>query len=224
MAHVNYIFFLQSAPKSSPLTFGIDGDASSNQWEVSQNAADESSTLTCTPDCPQQEYVEEENDYNDEANNVDNNDNNSNDNNNNSQDVEQNYGSSNADIENDNIDNNSNSNDNNNHSNDHTDNTSNNNSQDVDENYGSSNADIGNENVNETDNEVSAYSESSNVQHDDQYDHAAEESGSNQNHLEPETSVKKCPGGNIDECINVCPYSPALAFKYCVAECGKRCP
>ncbi len=39
----------QSAPKSSPLTFAIDGDASTNQLEVSQNAADDNSPLTCTP-------------------------------------------------------------------------------------------------------------------------------------------------------------------------------
>ncbi len=39
----------QSAPKSSALTFSLDGDASINQWEVSQNAADDNSPLTCTP-------------------------------------------------------------------------------------------------------------------------------------------------------------------------------
>jgi len=37
-------------------------------------------------------------------------------------------------------------------------------------------------------------------------------------------SSKPCPGIDIDECIDVCPYDPPLAYRYCVAECGRRCP
>ena len=42
--------------------------------------------------------------------------------------------------------------------------------------------------------------------------------------LTPDQNPKSCPGSNIDDCIDVCPFAPPLAFKYCVAECGKRCP
>ena len=48
-----FLAWFQSAPKFSPLTFTLTGDADANQWEVSQNAADDKSPLTCTPDCPQ---------------------------------------------------------------------------------------------------------------------------------------------------------------------------
>jgi len=37
------------------MTFTIEGDDVDNQIEVSQSAADDSSTLTCTPECPQKE-------------------------------------------------------------------------------------------------------------------------------------------------------------------------
>ena len=49
----------QSASKGSPMTVTINGDnvEETNQIEVSQNAADDGSTLTCVPDCPQEEYV-----------------------------------------------------------------------------------------------------------------------------------------------------------------------
>lgn len=48
----------QSASKGSPMTVTINGDnvEETNQIEVAQNAADESSVLTCTPECPQDEY------------------------------------------------------------------------------------------------------------------------------------------------------------------------
>ena len=40
------------------MTVTINGDnvEETNQIEVAQNAADESSVLTCTPECPQDEY------------------------------------------------------------------------------------------------------------------------------------------------------------------------
>ena len=49
----------QSASKGSPMTVTINGDnvEETNQIEVSQNAADDGSTLTCVPDCPQEDYV-----------------------------------------------------------------------------------------------------------------------------------------------------------------------
>lgn len=48
-------FILQSVPKGSPMTFTIEGDDVDNQVEVSQSAADDSSPLACTPECPQSE-------------------------------------------------------------------------------------------------------------------------------------------------------------------------
>merc|ERR1711935_926034 len=49
----------QAASKGSPMTVTINGDnvEETNQIEVTQNAADEASELTCVPDCPQEEYV-----------------------------------------------------------------------------------------------------------------------------------------------------------------------
>merc|ERR1712083_1258743 len=47
----------QSVPKSSPLTWNLVGDPEENQIEVRQNAGDEASPLTCSPECPQEEYV-----------------------------------------------------------------------------------------------------------------------------------------------------------------------
>lgn len=49
----------QSASKGSPMTVTINGDnvEETNQIEVAQNAADDESTLTCVPDCPQEDYV-----------------------------------------------------------------------------------------------------------------------------------------------------------------------
>lgn len=49
----------QSASQGSPMTVTINGDKvqETNQIEISQNAADDGSTLTCVPDCPQEEYV-----------------------------------------------------------------------------------------------------------------------------------------------------------------------
>ena len=49
----------QSASKGSPMTVTINGDnvEETNQIEVTQNAADDASELTCVPDCPQEEYV-----------------------------------------------------------------------------------------------------------------------------------------------------------------------
>merc|ERR1712227_750323 len=53
----NQIHVSQSVPMSSPLTWKLTGDIESNQIEVSQNAADKNSALTCDPECPQEEYV-----------------------------------------------------------------------------------------------------------------------------------------------------------------------
>ena len=49
----------QSASKGSPMTVTISGDnvEETNELEITQNAADDASTLTCVPDCPQEEYV-----------------------------------------------------------------------------------------------------------------------------------------------------------------------
>jgi len=56
-AQNNQIHLTQSVPMSSPLTWKLTGDPESNQIQVSQNAADDSSPLVCTPECPQEEYV-----------------------------------------------------------------------------------------------------------------------------------------------------------------------
>jgi len=53
----NQVHLSQSVPMSSPLTWKLTGDIESNQIEVSQNAADSSSPLECSPECPQEEYV-----------------------------------------------------------------------------------------------------------------------------------------------------------------------
>lgn len=53
----NQIHLSQSVPMSSPLTWKLTGDIESNQIEVSQNAADSASPLSCSPECPQEEYV-----------------------------------------------------------------------------------------------------------------------------------------------------------------------
>merc|ERR1719219_3177767 len=50
----NQIHLSQSVPMSSPLTWKLTGDI-----EVSQNAADSASPLSCSPECPQEEYVYE---------------------------------------------------------------------------------------------------------------------------------------------------------------------
>merc|ERR1711953_926398 len=47
----------QSVPIGSPLTWNLVGDPDENQIEVRQNAGDEASPLTCSPECPQEEYV-----------------------------------------------------------------------------------------------------------------------------------------------------------------------
>merc|ERR1712222_271644 len=47
----------QSVPIASPLTWNLVGDPDENQIEVRQNAGDEASPLTCSPECPQEEYV-----------------------------------------------------------------------------------------------------------------------------------------------------------------------
>ena len=49
----------QAVPMSSPLTWKLDGDATVNQVNVSQNAADNNSDLDCSPACPQKEGGEE---------------------------------------------------------------------------------------------------------------------------------------------------------------------
>ena len=33
-----------------------------------------------------------------------------------------------------------------------------------------------------------------------------------------------CPGGDLETCIDVCPGFNKVAFGFCVAECGQRCP
>merc|ERR550525_1765406 len=53
----NQIHLSQSVPMSSPLTWMLTGDIESNQIEVSQNAGDAASPLSCSPECPQEEYV-----------------------------------------------------------------------------------------------------------------------------------------------------------------------
>merc|ERR1719499_187887 len=58
-AENNQIHLSQSVPMSSPLTWELTGDVDSNQIEVSQNAADSASPLSCSPECPQEEYVYE---------------------------------------------------------------------------------------------------------------------------------------------------------------------
>jgi len=52
-----HIHSSQSAPQGSPMTFTIEGEDVDNQIEVSQSAADDYSPLTCTPECPQEDYV-----------------------------------------------------------------------------------------------------------------------------------------------------------------------
>merc|ERR1712083_1059333 len=47
----------QSVPIGSPLTWNLVGDPDENQIEVRQNAGDEASPLTCSPECPQEDYV-----------------------------------------------------------------------------------------------------------------------------------------------------------------------
>jgi cellulose 1,4-beta-cellobiosidase len=32
-----------------------------------------------------------------------------------------------------------------------------------------------------------------------------------------------CPGGSMSNCMDLCPASPPIAFKACVAECAKKC-
>jgi type II secretory pathway component GspD/PulD (secretin) len=49
------IHLSQAVPRSSSLTWTLDGDADKNEVHVSQNAADENSPLNCSPDCPQKE-------------------------------------------------------------------------------------------------------------------------------------------------------------------------
>jgi len=51
------IHLSQAVPMYSPLTWDLQGDPDLNQIEVSQNAADANSPLTCNPECPQEEYV-----------------------------------------------------------------------------------------------------------------------------------------------------------------------
>ena len=46
---------LQSSPNSSPLTVTIEGEDVDNQKEIAQNAADDTSPLNCSPECPQAE-------------------------------------------------------------------------------------------------------------------------------------------------------------------------
>jgi len=48
----------QSASKGSPMTVTINGEKVEelNAIEITQNAADEESPLTCTPECPQEDY------------------------------------------------------------------------------------------------------------------------------------------------------------------------
>ena len=33
-----------------------------------------------------------------------------------------------------------------------------------------------------------------------------------------------CPGGSLSACIALCPSTPPIAYKDCVAACVKRCP
>ena len=48
----------QAASQGSPMTVTINGEnvEDINSIEITQNAADEESPLTCVPDCPQEEY------------------------------------------------------------------------------------------------------------------------------------------------------------------------
>ena len=48
----------QAASQGSPMTVTINGEnvEDINNIEITQNAADEESPLTCVPDCPQEEY------------------------------------------------------------------------------------------------------------------------------------------------------------------------
>ncbi len=55
----NSFVFHQSTPIASPMTFTIDGEANDNQVEVSQSSADDSSPLTCSPECPQSKAGED---------------------------------------------------------------------------------------------------------------------------------------------------------------------
>ena len=39
----------------------------------------------------------------------------------------------------------------------------------------------------------------------------------------PPPSPSNCPGGSLTACIALCPASPPIAYKDCVAACVKRC-
>lgn len=179
----------------------MDGDASINLWEVSQNAADDQSPLSCTPDCPQVEYVEEENDYTNEEqsnNNNQNNDDNSNFVQNDNEDkditIEQNKKTSFSD-----------------------DGT---NRQSSDSQSFQAHVDK-QDDSNVDDDDFGTNNKQLDIQtEDEQHQQHQQEINSNS----APSNNKSCPGANIDDCIEVCPAAPPLAFKYCVAECGKRCP
>jgi len=39
----------------------------------------------------------------------------------------------------------------------------------------------------------------------------------------PGPSPSGCPGGSLSACMDLCPSSPAVAFKACVQSCVERC-
>merc|ERR1719457_338568 len=64
------IHISQAVPRSTSLTWMLNGDADKNQVHVSQNAADGNSDLNCTPDCPQPESEYNYDYYGEESSNA----------------------------------------------------------------------------------------------------------------------------------------------------------
>jgi len=40
----------------------------------------------------------------------------------------------------------------------------------------------------------------------------------------PPAPPGSCPGGTLVKCMGLCPSSPPIVYKDCIADCGKRCP
>lgn len=152
----------------------IDGSPDSNAIEVSQNAPDDNSPLTCKPDCPQKDYDESENDYNQEDG-----------------------GSAHENTE----------------------------TREFVQYDHPGEGDASFENVQESFADQDPDTVSGDYPEQDLPDLSRPEEPVHDSPVTPTlSSSKPCPGSNIDECIDVCPYAPPLAYRYCVAECGRRCP
>jgi len=191
----NQIHLSQSVPMSSPLTWKLTGDIESNQIEVSQNAGDDASPLSCSPECPQEEYVYDYA-YADSA----------------SKGHGSDHSSAGSSVENNVIEDDFDY--------EVTDTRS---DSAYDAEILPDLMELPETHEYEYDTSDNTIADGPTLDYGDEYSSFAEVEEDNAD--DDVTSGDQCPGGDLESCVDVCPGQfGAKVFGLCVASCGKRCP